>query len=146
MSAIVHFGPTPCSRVDAGRVTDDDILVTCPTCRRRNGFALRTITDGTQVYPGHTAIQPNGQQRDYVVLSESERERGFVRPFRDAYRHAKCGAITTMGRSIAETYARDPGFYSGTFCATCRAHFPVGVDGEFTWYEMDGRDGPKVGT
>jgi hypothetical protein len=69
-----------------------------------------------------------------------------VRPFRNAYRHAVCGKITTMSREIAETYARDPTFYSGTFCATCRGHFPVGEDGQFTWYEMDGREGPKVGT
>lgn len=94
----------------------------------------------------HTELKPNGQQRDYVVLSERERAKGFVRPFRDAYRHQTCGKITTMSREIAETYARDPFFYSGTFCTTCRAHFPVGEDGEFTWYEMDGHEGPKVGT
>lgn len=94
----------------------------------------------------HTELKDNGQQRDYVVLSQDERSKGFVRPYRDAYRHQKCGAITTMSRPIAETYARDPFFYSGTFCTTCRAHFPVGENGEFTWYEMDGREGPKVGT
>lgn len=94
----------------------------------------------------HTEIKDNGQQRDYVVLSQDERSKGFVRPYRDAYRHLKCGSITTMGRSIAETYARDPDFYNGTFCTTCRGYFPVGEDGEFTWYEMDGREGPKVGT
>jgi hypothetical protein len=85
-------------------------------------------------------------QKGYVVLSEDERKRGFIRPFRDAYRHLKCGKITTMSRPLAETYARDPEFYSGTFCSTCRTHFPVGADGEFTWYEMDGTEGPKVGT
>lgn len=37
---------------------------------------------------------------------------------------------TTMGRSISETYARDPGFYGATFCATCRAHFPLA---QFVW-------------
>ena len=42
----------------------------------------------------------------------------------------------------AETYARGPDFYSGTFCATCRNHFPVGDDGEFTWT----LDGEKIGT
>lgn len=88
----------------------------------------------------------SGQQKGYVVLSDAERSKGFVRPVRDAYRHSKCGAITTMGRSLAETYARDPSFYSGTFCSTCRNHFPVGEDGEFTWYENDGTEGPKVGT
>lgn len=105
-----------------------------------------TLADGSPVTPDHRELKANGQQKDYVVLSESERAKGFVRPYRDAYRHQACGSITTMGRSIAETYARDPGFYGGTFCVTCRAHFPVGADGQFTWYEMDGREGPKVGT
>jgi hypothetical protein len=95
----------------------------------------------------HREINPeSGQQKGYVVLTEAERSKGFVRPLRDAYRHLKCGKITTMSRDIAATYARDPKFYTGTFCTTCRGHFPVGEDGEFTWYEMDGRDGPKVGT
>lgn len=94
----------------------------------------------------HRELKSDGQQKDYVVLCADERANGFVRPYRDAYRHLKCGRITTMGRSIAETYARDPGFYSGTFCATCCSHFPVGENGEFVWYEMDGTTGPKVGT
>ena len=96
--------------------------------------------------PDHRELKLNGQQRDYIVLSEAERAKGFVRPVRDAYRHLKCGKITTMSRALAETYARDPSFYSGTFCTTCGKHFPVGADGEFTWYEMDGSEGPKVGT
>lgn len=106
-----------------------------------------TLTDGSPVPPdgGHRTLKPNGQQQAYVVLSAEERAKGFVRPYRDAYRHTACGKITTMSREIAETYARDPAFYSGTFCTTCRAHFPVGEDGEFTWYEMGGREGPKVG-
>lgn len=107
----------------------------------------RTLTDGSPVTANHRELDPTtGQQRGYVVLSEAERAKGFVRPVRDAYRHAKCGAITTMSRPLAETYARDPFFYSATFCSTCRKHFPVGEDGEFTWYEMDGTEGPKVGT
>lgn len=93
-----------------------------------------------------TTIGPDGQQRDYLALSEEERAKGFVRPYRDAYRHLTCGRITTMSRPLAETYARQPAFYSGTFCSTCRAHFPVGESGQFTWYEMDGTEGPKVGT
>jgi len=44
-----------------------------------------------------------------------------------------CGAMTTMGVTLAETYARDPKFYGATFCATCREHFPVGEHGEFVW-------------
>jgi hypothetical protein len=83
-----------------------------------------------------------GQHKDYWVLSESERAKGFVRPVRSAYRHAKCGTVTTMGRALAETCARDPHFYGSTFCVSCGSHFRVGADGEFTW---DGTN-EKVGT
>jgi hypothetical protein len=44
-----------------------------------------------------------------------------------------CGTMTTMGQALAETYARDPAFYNGTFCCGCGAHFPVGATGEFVW-------------
>jgi len=94
----------------------------------------------------HTELKENGQQKDYIVLAADERCKGFARPYRDAYRHLKCGKITTMSRAIAETYARDPNFYTGTFCTSCYGHFPIGEDGEFVWYEMDGSTGPKVGT
>lgn len=130
------------------------------------------------------------------MLSPQERAKGFVRPYRDAYRHvgrrpqfqtrpltedeqrrfsgvgyvafepypegyrgsstgrfwtaadlnSGCGAVTTMALSIAATYARDPGFYGGTFCTRCGSHFPVGENGEFVWCENDGGDGPRVGT
>ena len=109
--------------------------------------SARQLSGGGAVTEDHREIKPeSGQQKGYIVLTPAERVKGFTRPYRDAYRHSKCGKITTMSRDIAETYARDPGFYSGTFCTTCRAHFPVGENGEFTWYEMDGREGPKVGT
>lgn len=106
------------------------------------------LTDGSPVPEDRSHVErgADGMQKGYVVLSEAERAKGFVRAYRDAYRHLACGKITTMGRALAETYARDPAFYSGTFCSTCRDHFPVGEDGEFNWYEMDGREGPKVGT
>lgn len=141
-----------------------------------------------------TTLLPNGQQRTYLVLSEAERAKGFVRPVRTSYYHAGipgprhplrdltdeereryadegyvkyepypegessivgtfwtqerldragkgCGSRTTMGLALAETYARQPTFYSGTFCAKCGAHFPVGASGEFAW-----EDGSRVGT
>lgn len=102
------------------------------------------LTDGSPVPAdrSHTELKENGQQKGYVVLSESERAKGFVRPVRASYRHLKCGAVTHMGDALAETYARDPAFYSGTFCVGCRSHFPVGADGEFVW---DGTS-EKVGT
>jgi hypothetical protein len=106
------------------------------------------LTSGNPVpdNQSHAKLKNNGQQEDYVVLTAAERSKGFARPFRDAYRHLTCGKITTMSLSIAETYARDPYFYSGTFCTTCCGHFPVGEDGEFVWYETNGTIGPKVGT
>lgn len=110
--------------------------------------SARVLSDGQPVPEdgSHTELTPGGQQRGYVVLTPAERARGWIRPYRDAYRHLKCGHITTMARAIAETYARDPQFYTGTFCTTCGSHFPVGEDGEFVWYEMDGTTGPKVGS
>ena len=101
-----------------------------------------TLTDGSPVTPDHRELRPDGQQKGYVVLSAEERAKGFVRPVRQAYRHEKCGAVTTMGLALAETYARDPGFYSWTFCCNCHTHFPVGEAGEFTWVGSD----EKVGT
>ena len=139
-----------------------------------------TLSDGSPVTPDHREIDPaTGQQRGYVVLSEEERRKGFVRPLRLSYRHvgvrpknetrpltpeeaerhagcgyvlfekypasespvagrfwtgedlgSGCGTVTTMGRAIAETYARDPKFYGGTFCCGCGKHLPVD---QFTW-------------
>lgn len=137
---------------------------------------------------------PVPQAAKYLVLSEAERAKGFVRPYRDAYRHVgesptyalrdltpeeqtryassnyvkyevypesmspltgrfwtqdqldrqkACGTITTMGRALSETYARDPSFYGSTYCVSCHMHRPVA---EFTWYEMDGTEGPRVGS
>lgn len=123
---------------------------------------------------------PVPQAEAYLVLSSEERAKGFVRPFRDSYRHVGeqpnhslrglteeekerysklgyvafemypvgesalvgrfwtqqqldnkgCGAITTMGHAIAETYARDPKFYGATYCTGCQKHRPVA---EFVW-------------
>ena len=102
-----------------------------------------TLTDGSPVTPDHRDIDPaTGMQKGYVVLSAEERAKGFVRPVRDSYVHEKCGTVTKMGGALAETYARDPYFYGGTFCAGCRAHFPVGADGEFVWKNTSA----KVGT
>lgn len=108
----------------------------CVHCGRQ---PRETLSDGSQIYPDHRRIKANGQQEGYKVLAEEERAKGFVRPVRRSYRHLKCGSVTTMGQSIAETYARDPNYYSGTFCGGCGAHFPVG---EFVW---DGTN-EKVGT
>ena len=90
----------------------------------------------------HRQIDPKtGQQLAYVVLSEEERLSGFIEPVRTSYVHDKCGGLTQMSQSIAETYARDPYFYGGTFCAICGKHFPVGENGEFKWAGTNQRVG-----
>lgn len=140
-----------------------------------------------------------GQHDGYIVLCADERAKGFVRPYRDLYRHVGprgpkyalrdlserqqslfggngyvgfepyppgstewydnagedgpgrfwtqeqldavgkgCGTVTTMGRALSETYARDPKFYGQTFCCNCNRHLPVD---EFVW-----ADGQRVGS
>lgn len=83
--------------------------------------------------------QETGQHKAYIVLCEDERKKGFVRPYRDKYRHGVCGSVTSMGRALSETYARDPKFYGATFCVRCNAHFPVS---QFVWTA----DGAEVGS
>lgn len=85
-------------------------------------------------------ILPNGQQQCYLILPDGERK-NLVRPVYRSYTHLTCGSVTTMAQPIAETYAANPRFYGGTYCAFCRDHFPVGDLGEFIW-----PDGTLVGT
>lgn len=101
-----------------------------------------TGTTDDRNHPGLQETGVNGMQAMYLVLSEEERAKGFVRPLRMTYVHDRCGAVTRVGQAIAETYARDPYFYGGTYCSVCKGHFPVGESGEFRW---DGST-DKVGT
>lgn len=103
-----------------------------------------------RIVRGSADTEPVPQHETYLVLSEEERAKGFVRPVRRAYVHvgtpsqqgnldgstsdqAGCGAVTTMGLALCETYARDPSFYGATYCCGCMRHRPVGVEGEFVW-------------
>jgi hypothetical protein len=129
--------------------------------------------------------KPTPQNEVYLVLSEEEIAKGYVRPVRTTYIHVGrkydnppimldkpeffngkeyialidifsdgkklgatyltkqdieqynvngyiggCGFTTTMNRTIAETYAREPYFYSSTYCVSCQKHLPVS---EFLW-------------
>lgn len=90
--------------------------------------------------------EPVPQNDAYLVLSDAELAKGFVRPVRYSYVHDKarggCGGETDMSAKLAETYAREPAFYGATYCFHCRMHKPVGVDGEFVWSD----DGAPVGS
>jgi hypothetical protein len=97
----------------------------------------------------HRGIRPKYPTRD---LTESEKAQyadvGYVkfeeypesespmtgRFWTAAQLRSGCGTNTTMGRTIAETYARDPGFYGATFCCHCGKHAPVA---EFVWAGTD---------
>lgn len=81
---------------------------------------------------------PVKQAEVYLVLSAESRANGFVRPVRKTYFHTTCSTSTTMGQDIAETYAREPKFYSGTYCVNCQKHLLVK---EFKW-----EDGTIVGS
>lgn len=121
--------------------------------------SARILTSGEKETdrPDYRELTAAGMQQSYVVLTEEERAKGFVRPVRRTYIHVgrtpkmngivlirpgasgivgtpACGTRTTMAVAIAETYARDPQFYSGTFCATCRKHLPLD---EFVWEGTD---------
>jgi len=91
--------------------------------------------------PRLNQIKPDGQREAYIVLSEEERAKGFVRPVRQKYIHLKCGAETRMALAISETYARDPKFYGATYCSNCGNHFPIGEEGEFIWSDTDQKVG-----
>jgi hypothetical protein len=109
----------------------------------------RELSGGRPVTEDHREINTStGQQKGYIVLTPEERAKGFVRPVRKTYVHVGkppegtkfsypitklfggCGTRTTMSQDIAETYARDPEFYSGTFCCACRIHLPLE---QFVW-------------
>lgn len=124
-------------------------LASIPTTKAED--PRRSTTDG--VIPGfENAAAPgpmkdNGQHSSYWILSDEERAKGFVRPYRDIYYHRVCHSTTRMASKIAETYAASPEFYTQTFCVRCKGHFPVGESGEFVW--LDERGFPieeRVGT
>lgn len=101
-------------------------------------MALTTDPDDPRL--GHGVDKHPIPQHDlYLVLSEEERAKGFVRPVRRSYTHTKCGTSTRMGIALSETYARDPKFYGATYCCGCMKHLLVA---EFTWDE----DGSVVGS
>ena len=181
--------------------TKDDLREELPCPADFNRGEAHKIWPGNRPVPQHvaplhdgitdkredvdTTPGPSGMQRSYLVLSEEERARGFVRPVRRSYKHVGlsgpqyptrdltaeeherydsygyavfepypvggaatgrfwtqeqldavgkgCGTTTTMGQAIAESYARQPGFYGSTMCVHCGVHLPVGEDGEFVW-------------
>lgn len=77
----------------------------------------------------------DGQYENHPTLDEGD----FKKPIRIEYIHNECGETTRIGQYIAESFARDPDYYTKTFCVHCGDYYPVG---EFRWAE----DGETVGT
>ncbi len=75
--------------------------------------------------PGLNDVMPDGQMERHLVLSDEEIAKGYVCPVRYKTRHIACGGVTNIPMKCAETYARDPKFYGGTFCAICQKYFPL---------------------
>lgn len=101
---------------------------------------MSLTTDPNNSQLGHGVDETRVPQNPvYLVLSEEERAKGFIRPYRDRYIHEFCGSETVMGRALSETYARDPEFYGATYCVACGKHRPVE---EFHW----SADNTKVGS
>lgn len=90
--------------------------------------------NGTDVANETCLIRADGHQKDYIVLAQEEIDKGYLRPYRDSYIHGRCGSKTDINKKIAETYARQPDFYSRTFCCDCDEHFPCF---EFLWSDTD---------
>ncbi len=99
---------------------------------------LRDLTDDER------ALWSDSGFVKFEEYPESERPttgRFWTQPELDSINKG-CGTITNMPRSIAETYAKQPGFYGSTFCCGCSDYIRVGRNGEFVWLD----DGTRVGT
>lgn len=112
-------------------------------------MTLTSDPSDPRIVRGGPDREPGPQHDVYLVLSDEERAKGFVRPVYRAYKHhdPECEYITTMALPLCETYARQPDYYGSTYCCGCRMHRPVGKEGEFTWIDAAGNDtGILVGT
>lgn len=86
--------------------------------------------------PALNDVQPNGQQKAYLVLSDEERAKGFVRPVRRTYVHVGrklIGTVRPLTTEQKERYAKEdyaayeeyppgqPGSVVGRFLSTREA-------------------------
>ncbi|QAS68849.1 hypothetical protein HFTV1-gp16 [Haloferax tailed virus 1] len=74
----------------------------------------------------------DGQYENYPTIDEGE----FEQKPRTSYVHVDgCGERTRMTGKLPESIARDPKWYTDTYCAGCKDHVPVE---EVKW--IDGED------
>jgi hypothetical protein len=111
------------------------------------GKNLKILAPDDEYFPKYYAVMCTTREGDTVLHGEDGRCLSGSYLTKDAYDaamegnlHKKigCGALTSMGLALAETYARDPKFYGATFCTGCNTHHPVD---EFVWDGTDERVG-----
>ena len=88
--------------------------------------------------------EPREQAEMYLALSAEELAKGYLRPVRNWYVHSVCNGQTRMPMACAQTHARDPWFYGGTYCCHCQKHRPLT---EFKWVDgepMAPQDWPEA--
>lgn len=131
----------------------DGYIILCPD-ERKKGF-VRPYRDayehvgrsicGKIVDVGVTVLggcrvcdEPHGHEGEcgdvFRTVAQDEQVKLLAR-----HRIGGCGATTSMGQALSETYARQPSFYGATFCVGCNRHLPVA---EFVWTA----DGQQVGS
>lgn len=81
----------------------------------------------------------DGQYQNHPSLPEDLPQ---TQPVRFKYDHLKCSGQTRVPEVVAKTYARNPKFYSSTFCCTCKDYFPVS---EFVWSDCHKPIGEPTG-
>lgn len=135
-----------------GRPVTDDHTEINPATGQQKGYVVLSAAERAKGFVRpvrrnyrHVGVRPKHPLRD-LTPDEKERYKQFGyfkfeaypesespttgRYWTQAQLNSGCGTVTTMGESIAETYARDPKFYGGTFCVGCCKHLPLE---EFVW-------------
>lgn len=78
----------------------------------------------------------DGQYENYPTIDEGEFEQKPRRSYIHDEEEGGCGERTRMTGDLPESVARDPSYYTKTFCSSCGEHVPVDevrwLDGE-TW-------------
>jgi len=70
----------------------------------------------------------DGQYENYPTIDNGD----FEQPVRDEYVHEGCSSTTKMTGDLPESVARNPHYYTKTFCVGCGKHVPVS---EVYWKE-----------
>lgn len=116
---------------------EDEVVPTAPELEPAEEVVEEPVAEGAEA---EVVVEesPKVQTGEDVPLSESDKERGFVRPFRSAVLHVPSKGVYTLGDGVAADLATDP-----------KSHKKLGFPGlgerpvgEFIWQA----DKTKVGS